>query len=81
MFTPVVEMVVGLGFEPRKAWLADLQSEFISIGNERELREAWRKKVGGRNATANKERSDAMSVKRERIVKGGEYLLQSLRIA
>ena len=31
MFTPVVEMVVGLGFEPRKAWLADLQSVFVLV--------------------------------------------------
>ena len=31
VFTPVVEMVVGLGFEPRKAWLADLQSVFDLI--------------------------------------------------
>ncbi len=29
MNTPVVEMVVGLGFEPRKAWLADLQSALV----------------------------------------------------
>ena len=29
MVTPILFMVVGLGFEPRKAWLADLQSALV----------------------------------------------------